>query len=269
MRPSEVPNFKFLPRWKRQSAENLSKHSIESLFSYEIPAILIKDFLNQATCLELSQRLAGRNLTGYAHTSETKVFKLGLSHMEHLLKSEEAKYFESVSETNKSLAPLFEGLCENPTTLLIKEFESVGFSAKIASEETNYYFAGGFRLIDGHVPPHFDSHALEAKDCLPSRCLSQLSWNLYLSTPPKGGDLIVYDLRGGEETAHLKIKDSPYSDLSSIEIPGRYTYSPKAGDLVLFNSRCFHEVLPSPAGTRFTQSSFIGLLREHECIFWS
>lgn len=255
--------------WSHAQAAKLDKDSILDLFSFRIPAILVKGFLAPQYCERITHKLRLKEMGGYAHTSQTAVFKLGLSHMEHFLKSEEAAYFSKVPQMEAEFREIFDGICENPTQLLTQEFRALGFSAENAADPAGKYFAGGFRRIDGHVPPHFDYHALEAKNCLPAKSLAQLSWNLYLSTPRAGGELIVHELLGGPDVEHLKMGSTPYYDLSSRNDVRRYQYEPSVGDLVLFNSRCFHEVLPSEAGTRFTQSSFIGLLDNDRVIFWS
>ncbi|WP_307878340.1 hypothetical protein [Acinetobacter seifertii] len=44
---------------------------------------------------------------------------------------------------------------------------------------------------------------------------------------------------------------------------------PEVGDLIIFNTQNFHEVLGNPNGYRISQTSFFGLREDESLGFWS
>jgi len=95
----------------------------------------------------------------------------------------------------------------------------------------------------------------------------QLSWNLYLNQPV-GGDLKVYSRFYELKDEAKRVKGEYYYDYSLVKDAQVFSYTPRVGEIVVFNSRNFHEVLPV-SGDRFSLSSFIGKFPNGDLGLWS
>jgi hypothetical protein len=209
-------------------------------------------------------------MRGYEHVV-APVAKLGLVQMEAYLKGDKARYFGGVIAANAATSCVFEGVCGNPLYSLIRIFsELTGRPAAIADEGNAFgpYFAGTFRRITGPGHIHFDFGAAETRDWLISNVTAQLSWNLYLSSHEVGGELIVYETQWHPDLAHHQVLGEYFFEPAAVAGGRQLVYSPCRGDVVVFNSRNFHEI-KAPEAPRYTQSSFIGALPDGTLAFWS
>lgn len=120
------------------------------------------------------------------------------------------------------------------------------------------------------VLPHHDKLADESADSQRARdLLSQLSLNLYLSTPPRGGELELY-LRDYDRPKYERLARGSYGLPPSAVGAPRVVLRPDVGELILFSSRGLHAVAPGSDGYRVTLSMFIGLRGPHQPLtFWS
>ncbi len=129
------------------------------------------------------------------------------------------------------------------------------------------YFAGSFRNVMtlGHI--HFDFAPFEAVGWNIDAVESQLSWNLYLNQP-MGGELRVYNRAYQPADEALRVPKQYYYENAVVAGVEQFTYHPKIGDVVIFNSRNFHEVT-QVTGDRYSLSSFIGRTTSGELHLWS
>lgn len=138
------------------------------------------------------------------------------------------------------------------------------------AKENNYlgkYFAGLIRHINVALL-HLDFAQLDAPDWKIGCCMEQLSWNLYIRVPKSGGECIVHNRQWCTNDEKYKLPNSYGYDPSLVENSQTKYIAPVLGDLVLFNSRNFHQVLPGQ-GERITMSSFIGRVPTGDLVFWS
>lgn len=258
--------------WRVICTKHLTNALLMDLFHDEIAAIVVHEFITDKLC-ELAVRGIQEYGLDYYKNVYPKIGKIGITQNEHKenIDSKHA-YFAKVAEANALRKRAF----GQSGDLLIDVISAISASwtkkVGIAFEEdlNEYYFAGLVRVINQALL-HFDWAPKDAQGWTISQISSQLAWNVFLQVSDTGGSTRVYHKFWQES-------DEPY------HIAGSYAYaqqavkececieiSPRQGELVLFNSRNFHEV-DATASTRerITFSSFIGLAQKTgELLFWS
>lgn len=255
--------------------ESLSKKSLFDLFDKRIPGIIIPRFVSEADCAKIVSILLREDIPNYTNTPDVDIGKFGLSHMECFEAGEQLRYFSEAGAAQEKLCLIFEMVGIDPLKKLqdlIKNTSNLPVSIPIEqSLNKSTYYAGIFRVIRSGIPPHFDSASLEyPSEVGVSRVNAQLSWNLYLTEVPSGGELVLYEMDAGHlrQTGMLGPLDwlVPTEVLHKVSV---IQYKPKVGDIVLFNSQCIHSVNKPDGCERITMSSFIGHSPESQIWFWS
>lgn len=255
------------PGWTSKSAQLLTSENLNALFEGRIPAIILPSFISAGDCNEIVSNLKTLGMGTYSHVSHP-VGRLGLAQMEYHMKNDKAGYFDRVKSANETYKDAI-GCAQDPVEKLISYLKHVCSSDVTIANEMNYgpYFAGSFRNVMtlGHL--HYDFAPFEAKGWDISAVEQQLSWNLYLNQP-LGGNLHVYKRFYEPADEALRVKGDYFYDMSVVSGAERYTYSPRVGDVIIFNCRYFHEV-KAVQGDRYSLSSFIGRLPTGDLILWS
>lgn len=201
------------------------------------------------------------------------VKRVGISQSEYTW-SQRLLYFNQVAKSFH----LIRSLTCDPLGCLISTLQadwpqgqvSVAREDKIEGSPT--YFAGILRQVNHGTFAHFDFARFHAgEEWTVGRTDAQLSWNIFLTQPESEGSTIVYDRQWEPafEQARASYTDPYDPKLISTETR-RLVSQPELGALVLFNSRNFHEVLPSHGATRrITLSSFIGRTEDGNLLLWS
>jgi len=238
-----------------------------ALFTGEIPAIILPKFIETRDCNEIVSNLRNMGMSTYTHVSHA-VGRLGLAQMEYHLKGTKKDYFDRVDSAKSSYQRAIARTID-PIEKLLGYLRHCGSThVDIAMERAlGSYFAGTFRNVTtlGHL--HFDFAPFEAKGWDISIIEQQLSWNLYLNQP-SGGNLRVFRRFYNTEDEVLRVAGEYYYNKSIVEDSVQFVYSPRIGDIVIFNSRYFHEVEPV-TGDRYSLSSFIGKEKDGKLILWS
>jgi hypothetical protein len=121
-------------------------------------------------------------------------------------------------------------------------------------------FVGLSRCMKPGVPllAHHDMFARHAPNTPEAHSLlSQFAINVYVDVPEIGGELAVWmDEISDEE--FLEVRGQDYGiPLEKLNYPD-FTVKPEVGDLILFNARKLHAVLPGAGCDRLTISGFLG-----------
>ena len=132
----------------------------------------------------------------------------------------------------------------------------------VAADDGRPYFAGIIRFAGGGIALHADYAPFNMPGYSVASINAQLAWNLFVEAPEQGGVTTIYN---APRTPTMTGSEPPKSyGLSREEMSGieQATYCPRAGDVVLFNSRNPHEVSAAvPAGQgRLQVGSFAGLM---------
>lgn len=257
-------------KWIQGQEQVLCAESLELLVHNQIPAIRIPAFASLEECQSLVEAIRKNGFQFYENT-QPPIGRIGITQYEFRDQCSEGKplYFEAAKaaiEARKRIC----NLSFDPLERLIEQLSSVAsLPVGIAQEDQGEtYFAGLIRQINRSALIHADFACFDAPDWNIGRIASQLSWNLFIYTPESGGECIVHNRQWGLHHERQRLPNSYGYDPLVVKDVESHSITPKIGDLVIFNSRNFHEVKPAE-GDRLTMSSFIGYLKDKKYVLWS
>lgn len=221
---------------------------LPALASNEIAAIQIAQFLGRQDLDIVIENMSKQNIEWY----ENKEFQQGRIGINATGFGYEAdgkkKYLDLTPQAAKSRDEIFKGT-SNPIDKIIKFFSSNGYSVSIATEpdmQNAQYFAGLIRAMGAKSTLHFDYAPNQLPGWSASDADEQYGLVLYLQMPTEGGELTVYN-RPWQPEDELHNNDigqkGTYGFTEDFLADTPYvTILPKAGDLVVFKTRNFHQV---------------------------
>lgn len=221
---------------------------LPALASNEIAAIQIAQFLDRQDLDIVIENMSKKNIEWY----ENKEFQQGRIGINATGFGYEAggkkKYFDFTPQAVKSRDEIFKG-ASDPIDKIIKFFSSNGYSASIATEpdmQNAQYFAGLIRAMGAKSTLHFDYAPNQLPGWSVSDADEQYGLVLYLQMPTEGGELTVYNRpwQPEDESHNNDIgQKGTYGFTEDFLVDTPYvTILPKAGDLVVFKTRNFHQV---------------------------
>lgn len=249
---------------------DLTFELIDDLFSNKYAALRIKNFLTERECQDLAEAALNFGFDNYEDVYPP-IGRIGITQFEAYQKPKDY-YFDKVGEAFSKTDSIYAYASINVIDRLITLLQTHSpLEVKIPEESTGEkYFCGLFRYIQKAFL-HFDFAGYDAKDWDISNIRSQIAWNTYIKVPERGGDNIVYERTWDESLGsqyYLPGCSGSYGFKHDIIEEKRFhKIKPILGDLLLFNSRNFHEVEES-SGERLSISSFMGR-RAEEIILWS
>ena len=136
------------------------------------------------------------------------------------------------------------------------------------------YSATIIRSSNEGLALHADFATYQAPQLTVSDCTAQLAWNFYAEVPEGAG---------GHTTVHnrpwtwTRVHDGEIAEnypLAREDVAGAesFTFRPCEGEVIMFNSRNPHEVIPvaEPAGKdRIAMATFIGRMPDGKLRLWS
>ncbi|NWA82469.1 2OG-Fe(II) oxygenase [Pseudomonas sp. D2002] len=105
-------------------------------------------------------------------------------------------------------------------------------------------------------------------DCLPlsiAELEHQFSANIYIETPPAGGELIIWDT---EAFAYDEVKRFEGAQLPEHRLQKPLRILPRKHELVIINTRRPHAICGFDSGKRISMQSFIGCNAGEPFYFW-
>lgn len=258
-------------KWITNEAQSFTKENFYLLLDNKIPCIRIPKFLSVEECQNTIKASEAVGFDFYKNVTPP-IGKIGITQFEHF-KKEKQIYFDKVKLAKLKRDTVYNvggvNLLKKVMSSLSEELEE---EVDIAKEpQYGDYFAGLIRQISTAYL-HFDFAQYDAPGWFIQQIENQLSWNIYFGTPKEGGELVVYNQPWQPnifEQFQLPGHSGSYGFNNYFVKERQYfTIKPDAGDLWIFNTRNFHEVLPSD-GRRYTNSSFIGQLKNGKFILWS
>ncbi|QZO15128.1 2OG-Fe(II)-dependent halogenase WelO5 family protein [Pseudoalteromonas piscicida] len=258
--------------WIKSELCELSKANMELLLDFKIPGIIIKNFISPDICKEVSNRLIAKEFAGYDHLNNIPVHQLGLCHNQYA-HEEKKEYFSKRDAAEEEIKEIYRDLDINPVTKLIQLLnDKLDLNVGIYEENGfGKYFAGAFRSFKGHGRLHADhapSHINQ--EWAVTELVKQLTWNIYYCIYEKqGGELVIYDTIHTAENDHMKVENEYYFPYEVLEREAHIKVRPEVGDLIIFNTQNFHEILGQPDGNRISQTSFMGLTKDGSLNLWS
>jgi hypothetical protein len=250
----------------------MTEENMDLLIDFKIPGIIVKNFIPPEVCQVVAERLREIEFGTYDHLEDIPVYHIGVCHNQWAHDDKDI-YFSKKSQAQQSIDKVYEFLNINPVDAVIDAFESrTGRKASIFEEPGfGQYFAGAFRSFRGHGKLHVDhapSHIHQPWEI--TKIQRQLTWNIYYTMLDTGGELVIYDTIHTPQNETMKVSDDYYFPYEVLEGPEKVVIEPEVGDLIIFNTQNFHEILGNNGGGhRISQTSFIGLKQDGSLGLWS
>lgn len=244
------------------AANEIAAIQISHFLDDEVLSVIIKNIGNQSIDWyenkEFQQGRIGINATGFGHEVDGK-----------------KKYLDLTPEALKARDEIFKGT-QSPIDKIIEFFSVNGHDVSIATDPDTQnapYFAGLIRAMGAKSTLHYDYAPTQLPGWSVSEADEQFGLVLYLQMPTKGGELNVYNRpwqledesnnndigqKGTFGFSEGFIGDTPFA-----------TISPKAGDLVVFKTRNFHQVAGIESDKpRLGLTTFMSL-KDNALLLWS
>ncbi|MEH2199903.1 2OG-Fe(II)-dependent halogenase WelO5 family protein [Nostoc sp.] len=254
-------------QWQTLNDCEMNAQNLQALLRNEIPSIRISNFASVEECNKLAVAIEKVGFDFYKNV-EPPIGRIGITQFEYGHRGK-LGYFDAVKKAKKTYEQVTSLSFDPLKRLAIILCQNVSSKVDIAyeNETYRYYFAGLIRHINIALL-HIDFAQLDAPDWEIGNITSQLVWNIYIKAPSQGGVCKVYNRQWQPEDEKYKIPGSYGYDYSLVATSEVKHNIPIMGDLVIFNSRNFHEVVPG-IGERITISSFIGKMPGGDLVFWS
>lgn len=258
----------------------LDSASLRALVSDEICALRIPEYCTHESRERLQRYINNSALEDYQYVGgsqgEVKRISFGIKRVGIPFNS---TYFsERGSDAReKYYRNAQSGICQlreacspflSPIDKLRLELDEIWpLGATLASFEGQKMFAGICRIMEPQDPPfppsqpHFD--ALPSQVCTLSK---QFSANIYIDVPDSGGELELWNV---PPIAGFEVSDVDVDVERRTSLPEPITISPKARDLILFNTRRPHAIRQFERGIRSSLQCFIGITSLGSIEVWS
>lgn len=165
---------------------------------------------------------------------------------------------------------LIDSLCapqKPPIQQLMEQFQALWpQGATAAAFQGQAMFCGIIRVMFPETA-HL-SETVPHVDCLPrtiAELQHQFSANIYLQTPPSGGELIIWDTQA---FSYDEVKRFEGAQLPEQCLQKPLRIRPRQNELVLINTRRPHAICGFDSGTRVSMQSFIGYNAGEPFYFW-
>jgi hypothetical protein len=255
--------------WRTLEAERLFGASLKALCRAEIPAVRVDGLLESAECDAVMRALAGRGFERYAPHPAFRTFeRIGIAQGGYG-SSRRDHYFEASVAARAERDAILRASGVDPLSRAMERLRTDGGAdVSIAREpDGREYFAGIIRRINAGVELHADSCRRTDPRWQIHASVAQLSLNVYL-TDFAGGACVVHE-RLREEADDVTVPRGSYVyDRALVAGARAARLQPRKGELLLINSRCFHEVEPATSD-RVTLAAFVGLLPDGRFVVWA
>ena len=264
--------------WRSKAEAELGAENLRALFDNEIPAIRIKGFATADECRRLAAAVteAEQHPIVFASKagealSKPKIGYIGI--FQHFYRhKDKSAYFADVARAQAQLRAIFVRAFDPIARMQDLLGAHVRGSVALADEGEGYgrYYAGIIRTMTVGADLHCDYHPYYARPYRIGRIDAQIGWNIYASGRGGGGELVFYNNPWTPEIRGDEIPESFPLPRSSTEGAERFVIEITAGDVVLFNTRNPHEILPSKGDEpRISLGTFLGRLPEGDLLMWS
>lgn len=260
--------------------EKLDALSLKQLISGEVLAIRIPDFANEKTSAVLTHYL---NETASLQEYNHETYEDGKVVQHFYGVHRWGTPFNSTYGTAAGSAPqqkyyadaahmrgLIDSLCapeKAPIHLLMEHLQQVWpEGATTAAFQGEPMFCGIIRAMFPETA-HL-SETVPHVDCLPAFIAElehQFSANIYIETPPLGGELIIWDT---EAFTYEEVKHFEGAQLPEHRLKKPLRIQPQKNELIIINTRRPHAICGFDSGKRISMQSFIGYNTGEPFYFW-
>lgn len=264
--PFVSPTFPVPASWKEHPLRDANRSTLQRLFANEVPALILRGFASPAECAALATASEEIGFRPYAHVQPV-IDRIGVTVFEFDA-GDRRSYFRAAEEATKLQRQIFDRSFD-PLARLLQHVRGFAFDIDRAIDPVDGpYHAGLVRRINHGTLLHIDYAPFEHPEWSIAAVESQIAWNLYLETPSAGGATHVFERAVVPSDAEYKVEGTYGYRRKVVAGASRFTFKPSLGDVVLFNTRNFHEV-EGGVGQRTMFTSAIGKLGDGSLVTWS
>ncbi|MFO0722762.1 MAG: 2OG-Fe(II) oxygenase [Myxococcota bacterium] len=256
-------------RWTSLEPVALGPDALAALCRGEVPAIRVPGLLSAAECASVVQGLPEGAFTSYARTPAFQAFeRFGIAQAGYGTQRRDL-YFEHAVAARAERDRLISRAGVDPLGRAMERIRTEAQAQiEIAREpDGREYFAGILRRINGGIRLHADTCRRTDPRWQIYGCQAQLSLNVYL-TDFQGGTCVIYERLHEAADDDTVPAGSYIYDRGLVSGARQVRVAPQCGDLLLFNSRCYHEV-EAAGSDRLSYAAFVGLLSDRRFLVWA
>lgn len=251
------------------SASSINKNDLESLFSGQISALILKEFYEKKYCKKIVDRIKKQKYENFQNSKSNHIGPFLMSYV-----TKKNLYFEKAKLAQHTFNKIFFGLelpSERTYKVVSKLFPQNSIS--IATESRNKFSPFILRIHNkgNSIPIHKDNVGYEGREFEISNIDMQLSCVLHLQKSESGGDLIIYQKQWKKEDEKFRKIDFGYNTDLISSCNFSKIQNIEAGDLVLLNPNHYHEVTTiKGTSPRITLGMFLGFYKiENRIVAWA
>jgi hypothetical protein len=241
------------------------------LIEQEALVLRIPGFIAEEACRSISKGLKSKGFSDYLNAPS--VGRIGMSYFETGRKQEIIDHYFSTALENINI--LREACNPYPCPIdtlrcVLDEVWPAGCNLQTLSGKK--MFIGLSRCMQPSIPllahhDMFGRHAPGTPEAVSLR--SQFGLNVYVDVPEVGGELAMWKEEMSDD-AFLERRGENYGiPLEMLPAPD-FKVKPANGDLIIFNARKIHAVMPGFGADRITLSGFLGYRgRQERLSVWS
>lgn len=239
--------------------QDITKNDLERLIRNDIQALRIPNFIDKAACEVISRGLKSHGYNDYLNAPS--VGRIGMSYFETGHKQELVDFYFSNAVAN--IEALRRACYPYPCPIdtlrcVLDEKWLAGCNLQTLYDQK--MFVGLSRSMKPGIPllPHHDMFSRHAPNTPEANSLiSQFGINVYVDVPEVGGELAMWMDEISDQEFLQKRGEQYAMPLGLLDEPD-FVVKPKNGDLIFFNARKLHAVLPGEGTDRLTLSAFFG-----------
>lgn len=261
-----APPFVPLTGTRILESDQITQEDLLLLVAGEASAIVVRGYCAADRCQQAAERLFSDDRYN-EYGKLPGVYLWGRNFSESMPVPEMKKeYFADAMPATGALRSIWAPYLSPMDRLRLELQESWPAGANLEYFEGQGLFVGQARVFgDGGALPHQDFMPWELADLrgtpgAATDIFSQLTANVYLQTPERGGELQLWSA-GFDHTEYVGLRAEPgIPGLDRARLPEPVVQiTPEPGMLVLFHTTRPHAVLPSEGRARMALSCFIGV----------
>lgn len=251
--------------------ETLTLDCLRSLIANEVQVVRIPQYLDKTACSVIAGGLRHKGYGDYFNAPS--VGRIGMSYFETGLREDLIEMYFANAFSNIDLLrdACYPYACPIDT-LRCQLDERWPAGCNLQTLHGRKMFVGLSRCLKPGTPllAHHDMFARHAPHTPEGKSLiSQFGINIYVEVPAEGGELALWT-EEISDAEFLRLRGDKYAiPLECLDDPD-LKVKPQQGDLILFNARKLHAVLPGLGSERLTLSAFFGYRgNSHGLTVWS